>query len=115
MPLTCSQALVKAILDSSYKSIADATRLLVFFATPHRGGNFAGVGELVATLARAFLRTPRNDFLDALKKGSEAATAAFERSRYLHERYLFVSFFEGLPYGNVGIVRAPHPCRVAFC
>ncbi|KAI0886308.1 TPR-like protein [Annulohypoxylon maeteangense] len=102
--LVVKEALVEAALDVTYKSIAEETRLLVFFATPHRGGNGVGIGEIVAKIVRAGLRKPKNDLLDALKKNSDSATKRFEQSRHVYERCLVVNFFEGRSYGKLGII-----------
>lgn len=99
------QALVESMLDVSYKSIFEATRLLVFFATPHQGGNYAGFGDIVAKIVRLGLRKPPNDLIKALKENSDEATRRFEQSRHLFERCLVVNFFEGENYGKLGIVR----------
>ena len=88
----------------SYKSIVEATCVLVFFATPHQGGNFASVGDVVAKIATAALRNS-NDLLDALKKNSNEATKRFEQARNLFEKCLVVSFYEGETYRKIGIVR----------
>ncbi|KAH6881069.1 hypothetical protein B0T10DRAFT_551364 [Thelonectria olida] len=102
--LVVKEALVEATLDVSYKSIVEATRLLVFFATPHQGGNYASVGDVAAKIVSAGLLKPSNDLLDALKQHSNEATRRFEQSRHLYERCLVVSFFEGMPYGKMGII-----------
>lgn len=95
---------MEATLDVSYKSIVEATRLLVFFATPHQGGQYASVGDVAATLVRTLLRKPRNDLLEALKHQSDEAARRFEQSRHLLEECLVVSFFETVPFGKLGIV-----------
>ncbi|RYP60832.1 hypothetical protein DL770_009910 [Monosporascus sp. CRB-9-2] len=90
--------------DPTYKPIVEATRLLVFFATPHRGGKYANIGDIAARIVRASLQKPSNKLLDALKKKSDSATKRFEQSRHLYERCLIVNFFEGQPYGKLGII-----------
>ncbi|RYP45994.1 hypothetical protein DL768_007744 [Monosporascus sp. mg162] len=102
--LVVKEALVEATLDPTYKPIVEATRLLVFFATPHRGGKYANIGDIAARIVRASLQKPSNKLLDALKKKSESATKRFEQSRHLYERCLIVNFFEGQPYGKLGII-----------
>ncbi|RYP18627.1 hypothetical protein DL765_003834 [Monosporascus sp. GIB2] len=101
---TAIKALVEATLDPAYKPIVEATKLLVFFATPHRGGKYASLGDIAARIVRAGLRKPSNKLLDALKKKSDSATKRFEQSRHLYERCLIVNFFEGQPYGKLGII-----------
>lgn len=95
---------MEATLDSEYRPISDSTRLLVFFATPHRGGNHAIVGDVVARIGRVVLSRPENDLVDALKKDSEAANKRFELAQHLPANCLIVSFYETLPYGKAGIV-----------
>lgn len=102
------KALVEAKLDPTYKPIFEATRLLVFFATPHRGGEYASVGDIAAGIFNNLI-TPlkrRNDLLDALKKNSDQATTRFDQSRHLYDKLLVISFFEGQSYGKLGIVRS---------
>ncbi|SPO04151.1 uncharacterized protein DNG_06834 [Cephalotrichum gorgonifer] len=99
-----SHALVEALLNRSFKAISDAARLLVFFATPHQGGNYATIGEVVAKIVRAGLRKPGNDLLRALQKDSDVATRRFEQSRHLYDRCLVVSFFESESYGKLGLI-----------
>lgn len=95
---------MEASLNLSYKSIAEATLLLVFFATPHQGGSYANVGDVVAKIVRFGVRKPTNDLITALKKDSNEATRRFEQSRHLFERCLVISFYEGESYGKLGIV-----------
>lgn len=92
-------------MDISYKSIVENTRLLTFFATPHQGGKYAGFGEIIAKLVKRSMRKPGNDLLNALKKQSDDATRRFEQSRHLFDRCHVVSFFEGVSYRKLGIVR----------
>ncbi|KAL2126598.1 hypothetical protein VTI74DRAFT_563 [Chaetomium olivicolor] len=102
--LVVKQALVEAKLDESYKSIFEATCLLVFFATPHRGGKYATVGDVAAKIFTKALGVDANDLLNALKRNSNEATKRFEQARYLFERTLVVSFFEGGSYYQAGII-----------
>ncbi|EXM12764.1 hypothetical protein FOTG_18754 [Fusarium oxysporum f. sp. vasinfectum 25433] len=102
--LVVKEALVAATLDITYKSIVEATRLLVFFATPHQGGNYASLGDIVAKIVRTGMSKPRNDLLDALKENSDKATQRFEQARHLPERCLVVSFYEGDSYGKMGLI-----------
>ncbi|KAH7459835.1 hypothetical protein FOMA001_g19874 [Fusarium oxysporum f. sp. matthiolae] len=98
------KALVTATLDVTYKSIVEATRLLVFFATPHQGGNYASLGDIVAKIVRTGMSKPRNDLLDALKENSDQAMQRFEQGRHLPEKCLVVSFYEGDSYGKIGLI-----------
>ncbi|KAF5136286.1 hypothetical protein E5D57_000046 [Metarhizium anisopliae] len=98
------KALVSATLDVSYRPIVEATRLLVFFATPHQGGNYATVGDIVAKIVRISMVKPSNDLLEALKKNSNEATKRSEQSRHVYEKCLVVNFVEGYEYGKMGII-----------
>lgn len=105
---------MEATLDVRYRSIRDSTKLLVFFATPHRGGNHANVGDVVAKIVRAGSRRPENDLIDALKENSAVANKRFEQARHLAENCHFISFYETEPYGKAGIVCTVHPERFPF-
>jgi hypothetical protein len=94
----------EATLDLTYKTILEATCLLVFFATPHQGGSFASFGEVLAKIVGTATSRPNNDLLKSLQANSDVAVQRFERSRHLYERFLFVSFHETEPYGKLGIV-----------
>jgi hypothetical protein len=100
LQLTVAEALVEATLDESYQDILKATQLLVFFGTPHQGGNLATVGDYVAKLYLAMSRNPRNDLVEALKATSDSATKRFEQFRHKHEDFLVISCFEGRPYSK---------------
>jgi hypothetical protein len=100
LQLTVVEALVEATLDESYHDILKATQLLVFFGTPHQGGNLATVGDYVAKLYRAMSRSPRNDLVEALKADSDAAAKRFEQFRHKHEDFLVISCYEGRHYSK---------------
>ncbi|KAK4141539.1 WD40-repeat-containing domain protein [Dichotomopilus funicola] len=102
--LVVKQALVEAKLDESYKSIFEATCLLVFFATPHRGGNYASVGHVAAKLFTKALRTGPNDLTNALERNSNEATKRFEQARHIFERTLVVNFYEGRRYHKTDVI-----------
>ena len=95
---------MEASLDTTYKAIVDATCLLVFFATPHQGGNYASVGEVVAKIARAGLRRSNNGLIASLQQNSAEATRRFEQFRHQYEKYMVISFYEEQPYRKLGIV-----------
>ena len=64
------QALVKAKLNNSYKTIRDATYGIAFFSTPYQGGNLAKLRDIVASIVREVLWNLKNTFIKALKKDS---------------------------------------------
>ncbi|KAF2834612.1 hypothetical protein M501DRAFT_943685, partial [Patellaria atrata CBS 101060] len=84
-----------AKLNVDYKYIAESTRLLVFFSTPHRGGNYATVGEFVVALFRTASNGPKNDLITLLKRESQGATNLHEMSRHMAgNKLLMISFYE---------------------
>ena len=50
--------------------IYSATFGIVFFGTPHHGGNKAGLGEIAASIVRTLSRKPSNSFMTALNGNS---------------------------------------------
>ncbi|KAI1482378.1 TPR-like protein [Daldinia eschscholtzii] len=103
--LVVKEALIEANQDIIYRPILEATRLLVFFATPHRGGNYANIGDVVAKIVKFGSGNRRNNkLLDELKRNSDSATKRFAQSRHIYERCLIVNFFEGASYGKLGII-----------
>jgi hypothetical protein len=102
--LIFTQALVEATINEKYKSVVDSACLLVFFATPHRGGNYTTPGDVAASIARKFTARLSNDLIEGLKETSDQATKRFRDFKYLNEKFLFVSFYEGKGYGLLGKV-----------
>jgi hypothetical protein len=66
------QALINAHNNTKYTPIKDATKGLVFFATPHRGGNWMMVSlGGVATKIATFMGFQKgDDVLETLKDGN---------------------------------------------
>lgn len=102
--LTLPQALIEAQLNSGYSDIIDATYAIVFFATPHRGGNFATLGSIAAKIAQKVLRNPDNTFMEAIKTDSLYSKEIGEGFNRLVGRFKILSFFESKYYGNVDVV-----------
>lgn len=102
--LVVKQALVLAMLNPSYKRILKSTTLLAFFGTPHRGGNFANVGNTAASIVRKLIGNPRNDLVKGLKKHLDMATKRCEEFRHLSDRFTILSFWETHPYGRLGLI-----------
>ncbi|KAI1088639.1 hypothetical protein F5B19DRAFT_413150 [Rostrohypoxylon terebratum] len=102
--LVAKQALVEAKLNDMHKSTLEAACLLVFFATPHQGGNGAGLGQVIADIISLSLGNISNDLLKALKRNSPDAVNRFEQACHLPSKCLIVNFFEGKPQGRFGII-----------
>lgn len=99
--------MVEAKKDELYDSIRIATYGIAFFATPHRGGNFTKFGDVAASIARACLRNPRNTFIESLKKDSLLNDELEADFRHQSEDFQFLSFYETLPLGPIGLVCRP--------
>ncbi|RFU80475.1 kinesin light chain 1 [Trichoderma arundinaceum] len=102
--IVVKSALVEGTLDPAYRSIVKSTRLLVFFATPHLGGNYSGIGDIAAKIVRTGLGAPSNDLLDGLKSGSRDVIRRFEQARHLPDNCLVISFYETENYGRFGLI-----------
>jgi hypothetical protein len=85
-------------------SIKKATYGLVFFATPHRGGEFAQLGKIAAGIVRAIYSNPKNSFMDALEKDNLYADTIIEDFRNLLDDYIVYTFVESRPLPNLGAI-----------
>ena len=68
--LLVKQALVEAKINPLYTCIKASTYGLVFFATPHSGGNKADVADCAAKWCSALTGQSKNSLLETLKKAS---------------------------------------------
>jgi len=100
------QALVNAHNNSRYSAIKESTYGLVFFGTPHRGGNagLVGLGDLSIRIAQGLFRNPPNDMMDALRGGSMFEDVLQENWRHQLTHYKIVSFYEKYKQGSFGII-----------
>ncbi|KAK6952740.1 hypothetical protein Daesc_005034 [Daldinia eschscholtzii] len=89
--------------DRTYKSIAESTFGIAFFGTPHRGGNNAEIGGVVANIARSLLGNPSNTFMSAVKEGTFLDLIE-DDFRQLLESFQILTFYETKPMGRLGIV-----------
>jgi hypothetical protein len=95
--LGVKQALVTAKLNDRYNDIIRATRGLVFFGTPHRGGNGATVADFASRALGFFAREPPSTLLPVLRKKSIFSESLSEQFQMISHEYKVVSFFEQLP------------------
>ena len=77
---------------------------LMFFGTPHKGGNgtLVALGSLTARIATHLGFRERSDVVSALKDGSTFSDILQESFRHQLESYQIVSFYE-----KIGNVRSP--------
>jgi hypothetical protein len=94
---------VHAKLNPTYSSIVNSTCGIAFFGTPHRGSNHAKLGAMAASIARTVFRNPKNTFMKALKSSLFAEIIRVDYSQQLMD-YKFLSFYETLSQGKLGLV-----------
>ncbi|KAL6236379.1 hypothetical protein BDW75DRAFT_239330 [Aspergillus navahoensis] len=102
--IVVKEALVQAKLGHTYQSIRIATYGIAFFGTPHRGSHLAKLGEILGKAVRAFLRTPNNTFINALKENDLYANELSANFGQLLEDYKYINFYETLPLRSLGII-----------
>jgi len=93
--LLIKQALINAHNNEQYTHIKDATKGLVFFATPHRGGNQTSVdiGGVVAKIATHLGFQKGDDLVETLNAGSMFTDMMREHWRHQLLNYGIVSFW----------------------
>ena len=71
---------------------------LVFFGTPHAGGNdgLVALGSVAARIAQSIHLQPSSDIVETLKKGSLFTDVLAEHWRQQLESYLIISFWESI-------------------
>ncbi|KAI1200124.1 hypothetical protein F5X97DRAFT_294153 [Nemania serpens] len=102
--LVVKRALVHAKADATYKPIWESTFGLVFFATPHQGGNHSGFGDVLAGIARGVSRNLDNTFMAALSKNSTFLSTITDDFRQMLEDFQIISFYETRRLAPFGIV-----------
>ena len=92
--LLVKQALVEAQLNPLYACIKSSTQGLVFFATPHSGGNHAGIAESAAKFCSTLTGEPTNSLFDSLQKHSLLSEISKDHFRHQLNDYEVLSFIE---------------------
>ncbi|KAF4626531.1 hypothetical protein G7Y89_g11628 [Cudoniella acicularis] len=98
------RALIESKLGNKFDSIREATYGMVFFATPHRGGEFVRLGSIAAKIVRAIYPNPTNTFMEALEKDSLFADNLTHDFRNMLEDYYVLSFYETQRLEPFGII-----------
>jgi hypothetical protein len=93
------QALVTAKLNDKYNAIVRAARGLVFFGTPHRGGNGASVAEIASRVLGLFSGEPPSELLPVLRGKSIFAETVSEQFQSISLPCKVASFFEQMKTG----------------
>jgi len=96
--LLVKQALINAHNNSKYTPIKAATSGLVFFATPHQGGDWklVSLGKITSKIATTAGFQKGDDVLEVLKSGSMFSDIMNEHWRHQLLEYDIVSFWGGL-------------------
>jgi hypothetical protein len=92
-------ALIQALLTANhnnrvYGSIRQNTTAITFFGTPHRGGNGATLGEIVANIASFCAGSGRNDLVKSLRKDSKFLVQLNADFKHLYEDFEYLSIVE---------------------
>ncbi|KAL8371675.1 hypothetical protein RB595_001465 [Gaeumannomyces hyphopodioides] len=100
------QALRIARNEPRLAIVADSTKGIVFFGTPHRGTDVANWGELLAKVKSASYGTrPRTKFLKLLRSNSNDLMDLSEDFRPIAQNYALVSFIEQNIISKLGFNR----------
>lgn len=98
--IVVKKTIINAYISGDYyESIHNATRGVVFFGTPHRGGNFATLGDRMAKICRVVSGDVRNNIMEALRTDSMFAgdiNKDFAR-RAMALELRVLNFIENLP------------------
>ena len=92
--LLVKQALVESQTNPLYTCLKASTHGLVFFATPHRGGEGAGVAEAAANVCSAFTGQPKNKLLETLKSRSLINELSSDQFRHQLNDFEVLSLIE---------------------
>lgn len=103
--LLVKQALINAHSNPKYTSIKTATSGLVFFATPHNGGDWKLVtlGTLASKIATTAGFQKGDDVVEVLKSGSMFSAIMNEHWRHQLLEYDIVSFWGALDTVSLAI------------
>jgi predicted alpha/beta hydrolase len=95
--LLIKQALINAHNNPKYASIKNATAGLVFFATPHNGGDWklVSLGNIAAMIATTVGFQKGDNVIEVLKSGSMFSDIMHEHWRHRLLEYNIISFWGG--------------------
>ena len=85
--------------------IFKCTSGVVFFGTPHRGSGTAGLGHLVAGIAKIAMRQPNSHLINSLDQESDVLEHQRASFASISSKMSLVCLYEEEPI-SIGIVRA---------
>ena len=112
--LLVKQALIEAMLNPLYRCIKASTYGLVFFATPHSGGNKAGIAESAAKLCSALTGHTRNSLVQTLTKHSLLNEVSKDHFRFQLNDYEVLTYMETQQMGIGRLRYLPHTSMVSL-
>ena len=86
--LLVKQSLIAARLDPTHECMLQSTYGLMFFATPHRGGNWAGIADFAANIVSGIRGEAKNALLNDI---------ALDQFSHQRSNYDIISYFEIRP------------------
>ncbi|KAG4441981.1 hypothetical protein IFR05_002549 [Cadophora sp. M221] len=92
--LFCSSAIVLKGCWKKDEAIRNATWGLVFFGTPHHGGNLVNLGKFVSAAVRSVTGSSKNTLLQNLERDGFMTDELSEDFREELEKYHILSFYE---------------------
>ncbi|KAH7069381.1 Alpha/Beta hydrolase protein [Paraphoma chrysanthemicola] len=92
--IVVKQALRLANNEKAFDDIAQSTRGILFFGTPHRGADLAFWGDIIAKIAKTVFLNPKRELIKDLKTNSQPLVQVSEDFRPIADKYKIVSFFE---------------------
>jgi hypothetical protein len=96
--MTLSQALTWARIEAQYKNINEQTIGIVFFGTPHRGGESASYGNVLTNIATNIM--PASRLVSALQTNSDQLMRLASEFKFQLSKYQIVSFYELRPMSS---------------
>lgn len=104
------KALVKAKSMSIHNDIWMSSFGIVFFATPHRGGNGVPLGKIARSIVSKVLQDPNPHLLDVLERHSLYGNEVQQEFRDVLSNYSIISFYETAYWHNIQVVGYPFHC-----
>ncbi|KAJ9157629.1 hypothetical protein NKR23_g352 [Pleurostoma richardsiae] len=102
--LLVKRAIVMAYNTDLYKPIYTSTKGVIFFATPHGGGNNVQVGNIAVSIFRTLINSNDNSYMESLKKNSLCSQG--NRSDFIQRAkdFQFISVIETRKTKGVTVV-----------